>query len=96
MNFSWDTAKNKINEQKHGIDFEYAKFVFLDINRLEYPQRRHGEERWQIIGRIEEGVYVVIIHERVEFNDTITTRIISARKATNNERREYYQKRSQF
>ena len=36
LQFEWDDIKEKLNIQKHGIDFQSASFVFLDPLRLEF------------------------------------------------------------
>lgn len=96
MKFEWDDDKAALNLAKHGVQFDYALYVFGDANRLERYQCRGGEDRWQIIGQIEDGVFVVITHERQTINGEDVTRIISARKATSDERQYYHKNRSQF
>lgn len=84
--FQWDEEKNLINRRKHGIDFTDAVMIFEDENRLELLDEFHSdeEERWQVIGKIKEVLFVIYT-ERGDI-----TRIISARKATARERRMYY------
>mgnify|MGYP002725724450 CR=1 FL=1 len=96
MKFEWDDNKAAANLAKHHVRFEYAVYVFADPNRLERYQRREGEDRWSVIGQIEDGVFVVITHERQTDNEEDVTRIISARKATSDERRYYFKNRSHF
>ena len=81
----WDDEKEKINIQKHGLDFSTAAKVFDDINRLEYYDEIHSidEERYKVIGYI--GKYLVVIY--TERGQRI--RLISARLATARERRLY-------
>lgn len=90
MYFEWDEDKAASNLAKHGIRFAYAVKVFDDPHRLERYQRRGAEDRWQVIGLIEGGIYVVITHERETIGGEEVTRIISARKATGHERQSYY------
>ena len=86
MKYVWDDSKNKINIQKHGIDFidvpsmfQHPMVTFLD-NRMDY-----GEERWIGIGILKTILAVVIFTEpKVD-----TIRIISARKATKHEDKIY-------
>jgi uncharacterized protein len=89
MEFDWDENKNKSNNQKHGIDFNDAKEVFKDENSKIAPDLRkdYGEERWKIIGKIYGTIISVIYTLRNK-----VTRIISARKASINERNEYNNK----
>ncbi|MBT3533391.1 MAG: BrnT family toxin [Rhodospirillaceae bacterium] len=96
MRFEWDDAKATLDLANHGVPFEYACHVFADVNRIERYQRRGSEDRWQIIGRIEDGVYIVITHERHLRDGEEVTRIISARRATGDERKHYFRNRSQF
>ena len=96
MKFEWDENKATLNLSKHGVRFDHALFVFGDVNRIERYQRRQGEDRWQVVGRIDDGIYVVITHERQLENGEDITRIISARKATGDERKHYYKNRGQF
>lgn len=42
MKFEWDEEKEKINIEKHGIDFRTAVQVFLDENRIEFFDERHS------------------------------------------------------
>lgn len=89
MQFEWDDEKEKINIVKHGIDFTTAARVFKDENRLELYDEAHSdtEERYITIGIIDEIAYLVMVvyTEREE-----AIRLISARKATKQEGRIYY------
>lgn len=89
MIFEWDEEKNKKNISKHKISFEKASHVFNDDCRLEIIDESHSEyeNRYITIGLIEEIVSVVTVVYTPR-NEVI--RIISARKATNEERRQYY------
>ena len=80
--------KNRINKEKHdGIGFEIAVRVFLDEKRIERFDAEHSdltEDRWNAIGMVNRVLFVV-------FTETgERTRIISARRATKKEEREYY------
>jgi hypothetical protein len=92
MQFVWDEEKNRRNLAKHKISFETAKLVFEDpfaISRLD--RIVDGEERWQILGLIGAVVVVLVAHTYKEEEDEAIIRIISARKATSHERRQYEQ-----
>jgi uncharacterized DUF497 family protein len=82
MIFEWDAEKNKINIEKHGIDFETARFVFFDPRRLVIEDIEHSdtEDRYKVIGRLGK-ILVVIYTIRGE-----KTRIISARVGNKQER----------
>lgn len=88
MSFEWDEEKNKINFEKHGIDFETAALVFGDENRLVFYDENHSidEDRYITIGNIK-GTIVIVMVVYTENDDV--TRIISARQADKNERRVY-------
>jgi uncharacterized DUF497 family protein len=89
MLFEWDENKEKINISKHGLDFSTAALVFRDQNRLEWFDELHSdyEDRYITIGEIN-GIAVVLMVVYTERGDAI--RLISARKATKQERRMYY------
>lgn len=86
LKFEWDENKEIENIRKHKISFEVAKYVFNDMNRLEiYDYQHSGEEdRYNTIGIVDDMLFVVYT-ERHE-----TIRLISARIATETERRLYY------
>ena len=80
--FEWDPAKNELNLRKHGLSFEEAASIFSGPV-LSGPDRHDGEEREKSFGLLGGAVVVCVIHtERNGKN-----RIISARKATPNERK---------
>ena len=85
LEFEWDEEKAAANWKKHGVRFETASHVFEDVNRLEYYDELHsnGEERFQVIGKVNEILFVVYTERRERI------RLISARKATKTERRKY-------
>ena len=87
MRFEWDPEKNEINVWKHGISFPYATRVFDDEDRLELFDEKHSndEDRYDVIGRVDDVLFVVYTERP---NDTV--RIISARLATKKERCMYY------
>ena len=92
MQFTWDERKNWANQQKHGISFETAALVFDDPYQLTLQDREvDGEARWQTIGLVN-GVHVLLVAHTVdEAEEEGTIQIISARKATPQERRIYAQ-----
>ena len=83
MEFEWDPDKQASNLQKHGIDFVDAALLF-ERPRVEWRSDRGGERRWQTTGELE-GRLITVIYTRREGR----LRIISARRARKNERREY-------
>jgi len=83
--FVWNEKKARDNRRKHGISFEEACEVFFDPFRQGGDASDNFEEREFIIGfSIKRKLLVVVYAERGE-----RTRIISARKATNEERKVY-------
>ena len=94
MRFVWDQDKNRRNLAKHKISFDTARLVFEDplaVSRLE--RIVDGEERWQTMGLIGAVLVVLVAHTYHEDEGDAVMRIISARKATSRERRQYEQNR---
>lgn len=61
MTFGWDDEKNKINLEKHGIDFETAMLVFNDLQRIGIYDMEHSteEDRYNTIGMVNDVIFVV-------------------------------------
>ena len=91
IQFEWDENKNKINQKKHKISFDEAKTVFDDVEALVISDPKHSqeEERFIILGLSTKSNLLVVCHCYRE-SDTVI-RIISARKATTNEAKQYYE-----
>jgi hypothetical protein len=89
--FGWDNEKAELNWRKHTISFEDAAQVFADENRIERFDFLHSDEedRYITIGRVKEILFVVYT-ERINADNINVTRLISARRATKQERRDYY------
>jgi len=85
--YEWDAKKARGNRRKHRISFEEAATVFLDPLALTFPDPDHsiGEEREITIGRSSRQQVVFVSHCRREGR----VRIISARKTTRGERKQY-------
>lgn len=86
MNFEWNEAKSDACFRERGFDFAYAARAFFDPDRLIQAdtRRSYGEERYQLLGKIEQRLFVVVYTPR---DDVL--RIISARKANLREVRHY-------
>lgn len=86
MVFIWDEDKNSANIAKHGLSFEIASKVFDDPYYIEIYDSDHSveEDRYIAIGFVEEVLFVVFTERREAI------RLISARIATEEERRLYY------
>lgn len=91
IHFEWDEHKNQINIKKHKVSFEEAKSVFYDDNALviDDPEHSETEERFIILGSSSKANLLVVCHCYRQ-SDTVI-RIISARKATKTESKQYYE-----
>ena len=85
MNFKWDPRKAIANLQKHGIDFADAVTVFDDLNAVTIDDLDYEEQRFITIAMDAFGRILVVVY--TWRGDNI--RLISARKATKNERKQY-------
>jgi uncharacterized DUF497 family protein len=89
MRFEWDANKNLSNFRKHGVWFEEAQTIWADPESIEFfdPEHSSREDRFIRIGHSTGGrVLLVVFCERTAGS---TIRIISARKATAQEKRDY-------
>ena len=86
--FEWDEEKARSNLKKHGVGFEEACSVFLDLDYLLLPDPGHSE-RFIALGYSELVQLLFVVH--VERGERI--RIISARRATRRERSSYDERR---
>ena len=89
IKFEWDEAKNGINKKKHGVSFEEAQSVFYDSEALliHDPEHSQEEDRFIILGFSDRARLLIVCHCYRESESVI--RIISARKATKNESKQY-------
>jgi uncharacterized protein len=85
MLYQWDNNKAEINRLKHGVDFADAVSVFADDAAITIMDDYPNEERFATIGIDALGRILVVIY--TWRNNDI--RLISARKATRSERRQY-------
>lgn len=85
MVYQWDRDKASANLRKHGIDFADAVSVFSDNLAITISDERFDEERFITIGVDAFGRVLVVVYTMRD--DEI--RIISARKATRQERQQY-------
>ena len=91
-NFEWDPAKAASNRSKHGISFEQAATIFRDPQQISVADDEHSddEERWATIGFDSQGTLLVVIHTyREDSRNSVSIRIISARRATRQEAGQY-------
>lgn len=85
--FEWDDAKAAYNIEKHGVSFEQTASVFFDSLARTFPDPGHstGEEREITIGSTFWDDILVVVHT----TRGDRTRIISARRATRAEKRNF-------
>ena len=89
MNIIWDEKKNQKNIKDHKISFQEAETVFYDPNAkiIHDPDHSIEEDRFIILGISKLLKLLVVCHCYKEDDEVI--RIITARKATKKERKEY-------
>jgi uncharacterized DUF497 family protein len=92
LEFEWRDAKAEANLRAHGVSFELAKTVFQDpfaVERLD-DREDYGEDRFVVIGMAEGNVVLFVAYTGREGR----MRIISARRATQNEQDDYFRQNS--
>ena len=87
MIFEWDPVKARQNRRKHRVSFQEAATVFGDPLALTYPDPDHSvsEQRFISVGMSSAGRVLIVAHVDREEN----IRIISARKTTTREQKQY-------
>lgn len=86
MILEWNQAKNRSNIRKHGFDFADAEEMFRGLLIVDPDTREdYGEKRWVGIGSIRGRIAHVVFTKPSQE----TVRIISLRKATSRERKQY-------
>lgn len=92
ISFEWDKKKNASNKKKHGVCFEEAQTVFVDENALllHDPDHSEDEDRFVLLGLSSRLRALVVCHSYRMHQTTI--RIISARKATRLEHKQYWER----
>jgi uncharacterized DUF497 family protein len=88
INFVWDKSKAELNERKHRISFAEAQTVFYDEFAVEFfdPDHSQDEDRFIMLGLSFKLRILVVCHCARQKN---VIRIISARKATRHEAKNY-------
>ena len=88
IHFVWDEVKSRANASKHGVSFEEARTVFFDENaRLMHdPDHSKDEDRFILLEMSRKPRLLLVCHCYREDDQLI---IISARKATRAEARQY-------
>ena len=80
MEFEFDEKKSLANKQKHGIDFNEARFLWDDPDRVEIPAKTVGETRFLLIGKIKKTYWSAIFTYREK-----KIRIVSVRRSRKEE-----------
>jgi len=92
-NFEWDPAKATGNVHKHGVTFEQAIDVFKDPMALtvyEDQESNPDEDRWVTLGLVDNQHYLLVVHTfHDQEGNSVTIRVISARRATPHEIKQY-------
>jgi uncharacterized DUF497 family protein len=88
LRFEWDERKSAQNRRKHGVSFEEAQTVFFDDRAvlLDDPDEE-SEDRFVLLG-LSAGLRTLVVCHCYLTDDSVI-RIISARKAHREERRDY-------
>jgi len=89
MEYKWDKDKAVQNLHKHGVDFADAVIALEDEMALTIEDPSHYEQRFKTLGMGPELRILLVVHTECSEN---TIRIISARKATKHEIKQYYEK----
>lgn len=89
LSFEWDPAKSASNRRKHGVTFEEAQTVFYDEEALlqDDPDHSVDEARFVLLG-LSSALRLPLVCHCVRHSGTVI-RIISARKASRHEQRQY-------
>ena len=92
ISFEWNDAKNESNKLKHGVSFETALTIFFDEKHLVQKDFvQSGEQRWKALGRVENSMLILFVgHIYTADTGEEVIRIITARRATTHEEKEYY------
>jgi uncharacterized protein len=91
-NLEWDPFKARDNITKHKVSFEQAATVFKDPNAISIFDNDHsaGEDRWITMGLTSNGILIVVHHTyKLIDNETGEIRVISSRKASKKEKKQY-------
>jgi uncharacterized protein len=96
MRFEWDPEKEKSNRIKHKVTFLEACYVFADKYLLTLFDGKHSDEedRWITLGQTPDRKVLVVIHTYRKTKGKESVRLISARKATKQEEKQYFERRA--
>jgi uncharacterized DUF497 family protein len=96
LEFEWHKAKAEANLRRHGVSFDLAKTVFKDPFAIERVDDRedYGEARFVMIGMAEGNILLFVAYterKNTERKNNESIRLISARRATQDEQDDYFQ-----
>jgi len=59
--FEWDSTKDLINQEKHGVSFALAQLAFIDQHRIILEDMEHSldERRYYCLGKVTDGILTV-------------------------------------
>lgn len=86
MEDRFDPAKDLMNRAKHGLSLAFGDLIFEDDDHLIIPSIRaiDGEERFKVIGRVDEKLFTGVFVWRED-----VARFISVRRSNTGEERAY-------
>jgi len=89
ITFDWDPNKNRSNQKDHGVSFEEAETVFYDDNArlISDPEHSQEEDRFILLGLSSRLRMLLVVHCYRQDDEVV--RIISARKASRGEQKNY-------
>ena len=90
-NFEWDPVKDVSNLKKHGVNFKEAIEIFSNPLQLSIlNDAGKSEDRWITLGHTKVHKLRLMVHTFMVYHDQqVTIRIISARRATRHEQKQY-------
>lgn len=90
MRWTWDLDKARKNLEKHKVSFELAERAVGDPFSITVPDPYPDEERWRTLSSpSEDGIVVIYVVHTWPSGEEEVGRIISARRATSQERSDY-------
>jgi uncharacterized DUF497 family protein len=83
----FDSAKDAVNREKHGLSLTFGDRIFEDDNHLIIPsiRLRDGEDRFKVVGRVGEKLFTGVFTWRGE-----VPRFMSVRRSNSGEERAYH------
>lgn len=89
LRFEWDPRKATANRRKHGVSFTEAESVFADEHALvlDDPEHFNTEDRFVLLG-LSAALRILVVVHCYRAGDSVI-RLISARRADAEERRQY-------